>query len=80
MRRMNMLNIIKEEHRKVSAMFDKAEKIEPDDEQLREIARTIERELSAHLATEERLFYAELRKRAEDSEELVEDFRSLYGT
>jgi iron-sulfur cluster repair protein YtfE (RIC family) len=77
MRRMNMLNIIKEEHRQVAAMFDKVEKMDPDDARLREIARTIERELSAHLATEERLFYAELRKRAENSEELVEVFEAF---
>lgn len=61
----------------VSEMFDQAQGLEPGDETLRELAAQIEKELSLHLEIEERLFYDELRRRAEDSEELVDMFAAF---
>jgi hypothetical protein len=59
---MDVLSIIKQEHRQVAALIDEADRCEPGDERLRELARQIEKERSAHLAIEERLFYAKLRR------------------
>lgn len=73
---MDILDIIKEEHRKVSALFEQAQKMEPEDDALHDLAQQIEQELTRHLDIEERLFYKELRARAEDSEELVDMFEA----
>jgi hemerythrin superfamily protein len=73
---MDILSVLKEEHRTVSAMLDEACDCEPDDERIDELAATIERELTAHAALEERLFYPELRDRAEESEERVDVFEA----
>jgi hemerythrin superfamily protein len=72
----DILSIIKQEHRMVSAMLDEIKSCEPDDHRIDELARTIEKELSAHLAIEERLFYSELRDRAQDEDERVDMFEA----
>src|SRR5581483_10789391 len=73
---MDILSIIKSEHREVSALFDKAQKCEPGDDQLRELASKIEQKLTLHLSIEERLFYSTLRDRAQDDEEKVDVFEA----
>jgi hemerythrin-like domain-containing protein len=73
---MDVLSIIKQEHRQVAALIDEADRCEPGDERLRELARQIEEELSTHLAIEERLFYAKLRDRAEEQDERVDVFEA----
>jgi hemerythrin superfamily protein len=75
-RSVSVLDIIKQEHRQVGALIDEANKCEPGDERLYELAREIEENLSLHLATEERLFYAPLRERAEEQEEQVDVFEA----
>jgi len=72
----NVLDIIKQEHREVSDLFDEAEKCEPGDERIHELAREIEQKLSTHLSIEERLFYSQLRDRAEETEERVDVFEA----
>ena len=73
---MDILSILKQEHRAVSAMLDEIEDCEPGDERIEELAATVERELTAHATLEERLFYPELRDRAEESEERVDVFEA----
>jgi hemerythrin-like domain-containing protein len=73
---MDVLSVIKQEHRAVSRLFEASSKLEPGDERLSELARQIETELTTHLSIEERLFYGPLRKRAEDDEEQVDMFEA----
>jgi hemerythrin-like domain-containing protein len=73
---MDILSVIKEEHRAVGAMFDEVEDCEPEDERIDELARTIERALSTHLQIEERLLYSQLRDRASDDEEIIDVFEA----
>lgn len=74
---MDILSTIKQEHRTVAAMFDEVQDCEPEDERIDELARTIERELSAHLDIEERLFYSQLRDRSDDEEERIDVFEAF---
>jgi hemerythrin superfamily protein len=73
---MDILSVLKEEHRAVSKLLDQIKGCEPDDDRIDELARTVERELTMHATLEERLFYPELRDRAEDSEERVDVFEA----
>src|SRR5579872_6945451 len=70
--RMDVLSIIKQEHREVAALFDQANKCDAGDERLREIAT----KLSTHLAIEERLFYARLKARVDQEEDKVDVFEA----
>lgn len=70
----DILSIIKEEHREVAALLDKALDLEPDDREIKTLALQIESALGMHLAIEERLFYARLRDRAEETDERVDVF------
>lgn len=74
---MDVLQIIKTEHREVAELIDQANECEPGDERLRELAKEIEQKLSLHLQIEERLFYSELRDRAEEDEERVDVFEGF---
>lgn len=73
---MDILSVLKQEHRAVSALLDEAHDCEPGDERIDELAPQIERELTAHAALEERLFYPELRDRAEEADERVDVFEA----
>ncbi len=73
---MDILSVLKQEHRTVSAVLDEIKKCEPEDDRLDELARTVEEELTAHATLEERLFYPQLRDRAEEVEERVDVFEA----
>lgn len=73
---MDILKVIKGEHQNVGAMLDEIDDCEPGDERLGELAAAVERELTAHATLEERLFYPELRDRADESEERVDVFEA----
>jgi len=73
---MDVLSIIKKEHREVGSLIDEADKCQPGDDRLVELAREIESKLSLHLAIEERLFYAKLRSRSEQEEQQVDVFEA----
>ncbi len=73
---MDILSVLKQEHRTVSAVLDEIKKCEPEDDRIDELARTVEQELTAHATLEERLFYPELRDRAEEVEERVDVFEA----
>jgi len=72
----DVLDIIKQEHRQVGALIDEVTKCEPGDDRLHELAREIEKNLSLHLAIEERLFYSQLKDRAEEQDERVDVFEA----
>lgn len=73
---MDILDVIKKEHREVSAMLNEVQKCEPGDKRLMELARSISQALSTHVKIEERLFYARLRDRAEDEEQKVDMYEA----
>ena len=73
---MDVLSIIKQEHREVSALFTEVTKCEPGDKRISELANEIEKQLTTHLSIEERLFYGPLRKRAEEQEEEIDMFEA----
>lgn len=73
---MDILDIIKQEHREVAAMFDEAKNCEPGDRRLLELAANVELALSTHLKIEERLFYSRLTEAAEDDEERVDMYEA----
>lgn len=72
----SILDVIKKEHREATAMLDQALKFDPDDSRLADLAKRIERALTTHVEIEERLFYGQLRKRAEAQEERVDLFEA----
>jgi hemerythrin-like domain-containing protein len=72
----SILEIIKKEHREASAMLDEAQKLDPDDAGLPDLAKRIEWALTTHVEIEERLFYAQLRKRAEEQEQRIDVFEA----
>lgn len=72
---MDVLDVIKGEHRAVSALIDEADHCEPGDPRLRDLAEQIRHELELHVAVEEKLFYAPLKKRS-DEDELVDMFEA----
>jgi hemerythrin-like domain-containing protein len=73
---LDVLSVIKREHREVSALFDEAEKCKPGDARVVELAHEIQDRLAAHLSIEERLFYGPLRRRAEEREQEVDMFEA----
>ncbi|MBV8197227.1 MAG: hemerythrin domain-containing protein [Candidatus Eremiobacteraeota bacterium] len=70
------MSILKQEHREVGRLIDEVQRCEPDDPRLSELAGEIERALTAHATLEEKLFYPELRDRAEESDERVDVFEA----
>src|ERR1700693_4212023 len=72
---MDILAVIRKEHRQAAAMLDQVQKCEPG-EQLIELAKRIEYALSSHVQIEERLFYSRLRKGAEEEEQLVDVYEA----
>lgn len=73
---MDILDIIKEEHRQAASLLDQAEKCDTGDPRLFDLAKRLEYALSTHVQIEERLFYSRLRKDAKDEEELVEMYEA----
>lgn len=71
---MDVLDLLKQDHQKVSALIEEVQNAEPDDERVRELAEQISQELTVHSALEESLFYPLLRDRAEEAEERVDVF------
>jgi hemerythrin superfamily protein len=72
----DVLSLLKQDHRTVSALLDEAVKCEPGDERLEELAEQIESALTVHAAIEEKYFYPELRERAQDNEDTVDVFEA----
>ena len=73
----DVLSLLKKDHEAVSALLDEANACEPGDDRLGELADAIESALTVHASAEERLFYPELRDRAEDTEDTVDVFEAF---
>ena len=73
---MDVLSLLKQDHRTVSALLDEATDCEPDDDRLNSLAEEIESALTVHAAIEEKYFYPALRDRTEDSEDAVDVFEA----
>jgi len=73
----DVLSLLKQDHRQVSAMIDSIQKCDPGDERLVELGRQISQALTIHAELEEKLFYPELRDRAGDDEERVDVFEAF---
>lgn len=74
---MDVLDFLKQEHKEVSALIDRVQKAEPEDERVRELGEEISRALTVHAALEEAMFYPILRDRAEESAERVDVFEAF---
>jgi hemerythrin-like domain-containing protein len=72
----DILDVIKKEHREVAAMLDQADRCNPGDRRLIDLAKKIEAALSTHVKIEERLFYSRLRKGAEEEDQRVDVYEA----
>ncbi len=73
---MDVLTLLKQDHRTVAALLDEAVECEPGDERLDALAEQIESALTVHATIEEKYFYPVLRDRAEEAEESVDVFEA----
>lgn len=73
---MDILEVIKKEHREVGAMLDEVEKCDPGEQKLVDLAKSIEYSLSTHVKIEERLLYSRLKGDAEGEDELVDMYEA----
>jgi hypothetical protein len=72
----DILDVIKGEHRDVGAKLEEADKCEPGDARLAELAKEISTALATHTKIEERLFYSKLRERSKDDDERVDVYEA----
>lgn len=73
---MDVLTLLKNDHKTVGALLDRAKRCEPGDGRLHELADEIERALTVHAAIEEKYFYPALRDRSEESDDAVDVFEA----
>jgi hemerythrin-like domain-containing protein len=73
---MDILDVIKKEHRQAASMLDQADRCDPGDPKLFDLAKQLEYALSTHVQIEERLFYSRLRKDAKDEGEIVDVYEA----
>lgn len=73
---MDILDVIKGEHRDVAAKLDEADKCEPGDARLAGLAKEIATALVTHTKIEERLLYSKLRARSTDDDERVDVYEA----
>lgn len=73
---MDALTLLKNDHKTVGALLDRAKRFEPGDERLAELATEIENALTVHAAIEEKYFYPALHDRSEESDDVVDIFEA----
>lgn len=74
---MDVLALLKQDHKMVGDLIDQVEKCEPGDKRLTELAMQISQALTVHAAIEEKYFYPELRDRSEDDDERVDVYEAF---
>ena len=73
---MDVLTLLKEDHKAVGALLDEAVECEPGDGRLDALAQEIESALTIHAAIEEKYFYPALHDRAEEADQSVDVFEA----
>lgn len=73
---MDILEVIKKEHRQAASMLDQTAKCDPGNPKLFDLAEQLAYALSTHVQIEERLFYSRLRKDAKDEEQMVDVYEA----
>lgn len=73
---MDVLSLLKKDHKAVGALLDQAKRCEPGDGRLADLAEEIESALTVHAAIEEKYFYPVLRDRSEESNDVVDVFEA----
>lgn len=73
---MDVLTLLKNDHKTVGALLDEAMACEPGEDRLEELAEAIEQALTVHAAIEEEYFYPALHDRSEESEDTVNVFEA----
>jgi hemerythrin superfamily protein len=74
---MNVLTLLKKDHRTVEGLLDRAVKCEPGDGTLDDLAGEIEDALTVHATIEEKYFYPLLRERSEQPEDVVDVYEAF---
>jgi hemerythrin superfamily protein len=74
--KLDVLTLLKNDHKTVGGLLAQAKKCEPGDQQLPELAGEIERALTVHAAIEEKYFYPRLHERSEESDDVVDVFEA----
>ncbi len=73
---MDVLTLLKNDHKAVASLLEQAKHFEPGDKRLVKLAEQIETALTVHAAIEEKYFYPRLRDRSEESEDVVDVFEA----
>lgn len=73
---MDVLTLLKNDHKTVGGLLDQAGKCEPGDSRLAELAKEIEAALTVHATIEEKYFYPTLHDRAEESDDVVDVYEA----
>jgi hemerythrin superfamily protein len=73
---MDILSVLKQEHREVASLLDEVKDLEPSDQRMAELAHEIEAALTVHATLEEKLFYPQLKSRAEEEDDKVDVFEA----
>ena len=73
---MDILEVIRGEHRDVAAKLAEAGRCDPGDARLAELAKEISTALVTHTKIEERLLYSKLRERSKDEDERVDVYEA----
>ena len=74
---MDVLSLLKQDHRTVEGLLNRALKCEPGDDALEELAGQIEDALTVHATIEEKYFYPLLRERSEQPEDAVDVYEAF---
>jgi hemerythrin superfamily protein len=73
----DVLTLLKQDHKMVSELIDTVNKCEPGDRRVPELGAQIAQALTVHAEIEEKYFYPQLRDRAEEAEERVDVFEAF---
>ncbi len=73
---MDVLTLLKNDHKAVGALLDQANKCEPGDGRIEELAQEIEAALTVHATIEEKYFYPQLHDRSEETDDVVDVFEA----
>lgn len=73
---MDVLTLLKNDHKTVGGLLDQAKQCEPGDGRLAKLAEEIESALTVHAEIEEQYFYPRLHDRSKESDDLVDVFEA----